>query len=241
MRVNAPQLLDELKSRREILRIIRSLLRFSIGMTFWFLMFAANAEAKTANCASSEKDICKKACDKVNGTLTTSKSGSSHTCTYPIVTRPNTDWYVWAFQLGDFKAVAVKTSADVVSQQDLFFDSARVNTNAQIGVGAVFHVNGWFAVDVGLATGTGDVSLSSIQVGARGLPVASLHTDFRLFTGAVSTRFYPFQTERLRPWLDVGFRGLALHPTGGVLNTLDGSRLDLPVKRLQPVATSDLL
>lgn len=224
---------------RESLYVARSLLRFSIAMTFWLLLFAADAEAKVAKCASSNQAICREACDKVKGTLTTSGSGLTHTCTYPIAARPHTDWYVSTFKLGDFEPVAAKTFADVVAQQDLFFDSARLDTHAQIGVGAIFNVNDWLAIDIGLATGTGEVSLSSVQVDARGLSAASLSTDFRLFTGAVSTRFYPFQTERLRPWLGIGARGLALRPTAGAL-TIEGRRLDVPVERLKPVANTDL-
>jgi outer membrane protein W len=223
---------------RKSLCVAKSLLQFSVIMVFWLLLFPANAEATVAKCAVSDRAICKEACNKVGGTLTTSGSGLSHTCTYNTI-RPllKADLYVSTFQLGDFEPFAAETFADVISRQDLFFDSARVDTDVQIGVGAVFNVTDWLAIDIGLATGTGGVSLSSVQVDE--LPVTGLSTDFRLFTGAVSTRFYPFQNERLRPWLGVGARGLALRPTAGVL-TVEGRRFDVPAKHLKPVATTDL-
>jgi hypothetical protein len=113
-------------------------------------------------------------------------------------------------------------------------DTPRVDGTPAIGGGTLFHFTDWLAVDVGVGAGKGSASVALLTTfgGARA------DADFRVFTGSVAARLYLTGRSRVRPWVSVGARGIALRPTGGSV-TIDGRATSLD-KSLQSTTTTDL-
>jgi hypothetical protein len=198
---------------------------------------AVNAHAVSAKCAIMDRAVCTNACNRVGGRLVAHPNGS-FTCTdfQWIAYRPDTSGYVSLYQIDSFATVAVNNFSNTVDSNDVVFDPPHTKADPQLGVGALLEVNRWLALNVEFGAGNGHVSLVSATRNTRGEPLAALDSDTRLTTGIVGARLYPLQTDVLRPWLSVGFRGLSVQPVGPL--TARGEHPLVLRNRLEPTATT---
>src|SRR6266542_4684191 len=108
-------------------------------------------------------------------------------CHRSVAPRPDVDVRLSAAQIRRYESLAKKVFSPVVTQGSpiyLSFDSTNVHSTAQAAVGVVFHTSDWFALDLGLTSGTGTVSQTSDQFDpTRGRPFATRTANFRVFTG----------------------------------------------------------
>jgi len=174
---------------------------------------AGSASAKTATCKVDNAQICREACDKLKGTLTTSGSGHTHTCTYPIAAPPARDWYFSLDYRRDYEALAENTFTTFRGAQDFRFGEARSESKPSAGIGAVFDLNSWLALDVNLSTGEGTSTSRSLQTES-----TSITSDYRLYMADAGVRLYVYQRPRFRHWIYIGALSALARPSNGNLS-----------------------
>ncbi len=117
------------------------------------------------------------------------------------------------------------------------FGATSVDSDPLVGIGTVLGIRDWLALDLGFSYGTGTAS--------RRAPSGPRSTDreeieFRLLSGHANARVYPFRTDRVKPYLSAGVRGLSVLPTGGVYTFGDGTpKLDVEGRRFESSSTAD--
>jgi hypothetical protein len=190
-----------------------SIARIIIAAALSVLLGAATAEARVSKCAVANRDICKEACDKVKGTLTSSSNGLSHTCTHAIA-NVRTDWYVSTQWLQDYAPLTRMTEFRI---GDLDFGEGESRNRNTLGIGAAYHLNDWITLDIGLSAAKGSVTARSSQTGAAGAPLATLRTDYNLYMLDAGARFYVFKRPRFEHWVYVGALSAAAQPTDATL------------------------
>jgi hypothetical protein len=149
-------------------------------------------------------------------------------CHDRVAHQPQVSGYVSAAQMKGFESLASKTFPPGLLPGTTTSADAKATP---VGTGVVFRVSDWLAFDASVAAGHGSTSRTSRYEGAI-IVTTRATADFRVFTGALSARLYPFHCSRIEPFFSAGVRGVELRPQSGSTSvgqfrsTLNGSALD---------------
>lgn len=211
------------------MRIQASRITQAVTITIVVLTIGVNdADATTVKCLVADRGICKKACEKVGGKLSTSPSGLSHSCTYSAY-MPSTDWYTFADLNVHYQALG-RNALDNFRQTDLNWGEARSRRGTNAGIGSTFQLNSWITLDFSLSVGAGSQSAQSLESDAHAQPVASVVTEYQIYSGAAAARLYVYRQPHFMNWIHVGVQSTVTEPSGGSLTV--GGR-DTPVSSRQ--------
>lgn len=118
------------------------------------------------------------------------------------------------------------------------FGATVLESDPQVGIGSLFGVTDWLALDLGLSYGTGTASSRASASDGRSADREKI--DYRLLAGHVNARVYPFQADRVKPYLSAGVRGLAVLPTSGTYSFGDGAaRTEVKGHRFESATAAD--
>ena len=119
------------------------------------------------------------------------------------------------------------------------FGATSLESEPQVGLGALFGVTDWLALDLGFSYGTGTASRQASSSDGRSADREEI--DYRLLAGHVNARVYPFRFDRVEPYLSAGVRGLSIQPTSGVYSFGEGgSKAEIRGNRFESTSAADL-